>query len=357
MQNNPKISIIVPIYNGEKYIKRCMESIYSQTFSDYEIILVDDGSKDCSASICQEYAEKDKRIIFISKENEGAGSARNMGIEKACGEYLAFPDADDWFEPNMYEELYALAKSGDYDVVFSGANIFSDETGELKKTGANICEVVSFQTQEDCRKNVMKLFPTSLTFDVPWNKLYKRSVAIDNNVRFSNTRRCQDAMFNIDFYNAISSVTSTNKAYYNYITNTQESTNRKFPRNYIDINIAYFDKLISTLKSWDMYYGDIKKHYDTSFVISVFGTMHMFDNPNWNLSKVEKKEYVKNIMAMPFVQQFVRDADIRDDVIFQAKIIQTQNYKAFMRCYRREKFKNKLRRNKFLIKIIRLIKR
>ena len=124
MENNPKISIIVPIYNAEKFIDRCMASIEAQTFRDYEIILVNDGSTDNSAALCQKYREQNSRVTYIEKENGGAGSARNAGMEAARGKYLAFPDIDDWFEPEMYDELYRLAEKGDYDMVFSGVNYY-----------------------------------------------------------------------------------------------------------------------------------------------------------------------------------------------------------------------------------------
>ena len=123
------------MYNVEKFLERCVESIYSQTFTDYEIILVNDGSKDGSLSLCKKLAAKDDRITVIDKENGGAGSARNAGIEVAKGEYLAFPDADDWFEPDMYSDLYSLAKKADYDMVFSGVNYYSASGGEPKYTG------------------------------------------------------------------------------------------------------------------------------------------------------------------------------------------------------------------------------
>ena len=352
MNSNPKISVIVPIYNAEKFIDRCMKSIYEQTFTDYEIILVNDGSVDRSDELCRKYQEHDDRITYIKKENEGAGSARNRGIEAARGEYLAFPDVDDWFEPEMYKELYDLAESGDYDIVFSGANYYSqDGGGELEYSSTVNCDAVSYTTQEQCRDNVMTFFPTSTIFDVPWNKLYRRSVAIDNGVRFSNTRRCQDAMFNIDFYNYIKSAASVSKAYYNYIQNTAESVQRKFPKNYIDINIAYFDDLTSKLESWGMYHGNIKQHYDTSFVIAVYETISMFENPQWNLSKKEKKQYIVNIMDMAEVQKKLICADIRDDVMKQAEILRNKDYSAFIIDYRIKKLKDKLRGNKLLMRI------
>ncbi len=354
----PKISVIVPLYNAEKFIDRCMASIYAQTFTDYEIILVDDGSTDNSAKLCREYAQKDKRITFISKENGGAGSARNMGIEIAKGEYLAFPDVDDWFEPNMYQELYAAASAGNYDVVFSGITRYKKEKGTrgIVFYRTELSRPLCCHTQQECRENIMKVFPTTIVFDSPCNKLYKRSIAIEHNVRFSNTRRCQDAMFNIDFYNAIDSAISVDKAYYNYLTNDQEAVNRKFPKNYIDINIAYYTKLIGILQSWDMYTGDIKKHYDTSVVLAVYGTMGMFENPQWAMRKKEQKEYVQSILARQDLHKLLVGADVREDAKKEATIILHRDYKAFMLAYKKEKIKNGLRKNKFIMGVYRKLR-
>ena len=351
-----KISIIVPVYNAEKFIDRCMQSIYSQTFTNYEIILVNDGSKDNSLALCRKYAESDSRITVIDKENGGAGSARNKGIEIAKGEYLAFPDVDDWFEPNMYEELYSLAKSGDYDIVFSGVNYFEHNKSALKYKNSITCGDKSYNTQEDCRKNVMDFFPTSTIFDVPWNKLYKRSVAIEKNVRFADTKRCQDAMFNIDFYNAVNTVVSIDKAYYNYIENTIEGFQRKFPKNYIDIIVKYYSHLKDVLTGWEMYVGDIKTHYDSSIVIAVYEAMEALDNPNWHLTKKGKHEFVKEIMNRNDVQNLLNDSIVREDVKDLYRILAEKDEKAFFKNYNRKKFKEKLRRNKIIISIYRLLK-
>ncbi|MBQ7172525.1 MAG: glycosyltransferase [Clostridia bacterium] len=357
MQNNPKISIVVPVYNAEKFLDRCMKSIYDQTFSDYEIILVNDGSKDKSLEICRAYEEKDARITVIDKPNEGAGSARNAGMLAAKGDYLAFPDVDDWFEANMYEELYALATSGDYDVVFSGANYYKPgKGGELTYSNTVNCAAVSYLTKEECRANVMTFFPTSTIFDVPWNKLYRRSVATENGVRFSDTRRCQDAMFNIDFYNFISSAASVNKAYYNYIENTTATTNRKFPKNYIDINVAYFGKLIDILSSWGMYEGDIKRHFDTSFALAIYETMGMFENPVWGLDKAGQRKYVRDILNRNDVQNRLNGADIREDALPEYKILVDRDEKAFFAAHKKEKRRERLRQNKLLVKIYHLLK-
>lgn len=353
MKANPKISVVVPIYNAEKFIDRCMASIYEQTFTDYEIILVNDGSTDNSLEMCRAYAEKDERITVIDKKNGGAGSARNAGMLKAKGEYIAFPDVDDWFERNMYKDLYTLAKENDYDMVFSGVNYYSPD---IKYQSSIHCEKVEFLSRTECRENVMKLFPTTTIFDVPWNKLYRREIIEKKGVRFTDYKRCQDAIFNLDFYNASEKVVSTEKIYYNYITNSQAGVDRKFPKNYIDINIYYYTHLMEVLKTWGIYESKIKEHYDTSLIIAVYETALMFDNPRWKLTKKEQKQYIKDIFERKELVGFMDSASVREDARIFFEIIKNKDVKAVLKAKRKEKIKDKLRKTVFY-KILRKIRK
>ena len=115
-----KISAIMPVYNVEKYVGKCIESLLAQTMPDFELIAVDDGSPDNSGKICDEYAKKDSRVKVIHKENGGAPDARNRAIEVARGEYFYFVDSDDWAEPTMFEEMYKTAKEHDAQLVVAG---------------------------------------------------------------------------------------------------------------------------------------------------------------------------------------------------------------------------------------------
>lgn len=357
MENNPKLSIIVPIYNAEKYIDNCMRSIYAQSFSDYEIILVNDGSADNSAAICREYQKKDSRVTYIEKENGGAGSARNAGMDAARGEYLAFPDVDDSFEPEMYAELYALAESGDYDVVFSGVKYYTQlDDGSLSYSRTQNIKALTYTDRKQCRDNIMEFFPTTTIFDVPWNKLYKRSIVTENHIRFTDIRRCQDAVFNIDFFNCIDSAASLDKAYYHYMENTVADVQRKFPKNYIDITVFYYTHLIDTLSRWGVYEGDIKRHYDTSFVVSVYGAMKLFDNPLWGLSKEEQKRYVIDILNREDIGKRLTDASVRKDAAEMYTIIKNKDYNSFIKEYKKEKRKESIRQNKLLIGIYRKLR-
>ena len=123
----PELSIIVPVYKVEKYLPKCLDSILAQTFTDFELILIDDGSPDRCGDICDEYAAKDDRLIVIHQENKGVSAARNAGLDIARGEYIGFVDSDDWIEPEMYETMLATAKESEAEIVACGAN-HSDET-------------------------------------------------------------------------------------------------------------------------------------------------------------------------------------------------------------------------------------
>ena len=118
--SSPKVSIIAPVYGVEKYIPRAVDSILAQTYTEWELFLVDDGSKDNSGAVCDEYALKDSRINVIHKENGGAPSARNVAIDKATGKYMFFMDPDDWAEPKMLEDLVATAERDDAQLVVAG---------------------------------------------------------------------------------------------------------------------------------------------------------------------------------------------------------------------------------------------
>ncbi len=132
MNQNPRISVIVPVYNVEQYLPRCVESILAQTYENLEILLVDDGTKDNSGAICDAYARQDARVKAIHKKNGGLSSARNAGIDAATGEYLSFVDSDDWIEPDMYEKMMALMEKYSVRLVCAGRWDVSSETGRRR---------------------------------------------------------------------------------------------------------------------------------------------------------------------------------------------------------------------------------
>ena len=180
-----KISIIIPVYNVENYLKRCLESIVNQTYKNLEIILVDDGSTDNSGKICDEYKEKDKRIIVIHKENGGLSDARNAGIDIATGNYIGFIDSDDFADVRMYEILLNNLKSTNSDISICNLYKFSNEK-EIYKT-----EEIEKLTVYDRKNFFENMYNDLLVSVLAWNKLYKKEIFSD--IRYPKGKIIEDA--------------------------------------------------------------------------------------------------------------------------------------------------------------------
>ena len=173
---SPKVSIIVPVYKAEKYLHRCVDSIIAQTFKDWELLLVDDGSPDNSGKLCDEYAQKDNRIKVFHKENGGVSSARQMGLDNATGEYTIHADPDDWVEPTMLEELYAKAIEDNADMVI--CDYFNEYTDRQVYTPS---KYVGYLDSDYVFRQILS---TRMAAAV-WNKLIRRSVIISSGAMLS----------------------------------------------------------------------------------------------------------------------------------------------------------------------------
>ena len=187
---NPFMSIIVPVYNVEKYLEECVGSIISQSFSDFELILVDDGSTDSSPKMCDGYAEKDNRVKVIHKQNGGLSSARNAGIDEAEGEYVLFVDSDDYIAEGSLMNIYdTVCKNGDCDVVFLDANKVFEDKGEIPLGDGYQKDKIDGMDKASVMKYLAYLpkFPGAA-----WSKLVKRDVILKNNLYFEYGIFCED---------------------------------------------------------------------------------------------------------------------------------------------------------------------
>lgn len=173
---NELVSVIVPVYNVEKYLKKCVNSIINQTYKSLEIILVDDGSPDRSGALCDRLAEKDSRIRVIHKANGGVSTARNAGIEAATGEYICFVDSDDWLPENAIWDMVSLAEKEKADFVMGSAI----QVGVTRALEIQLCQKESF-TKPQCDK----LMGYECMLRSPWAKLFSRKIVQDNHLRFA----------------------------------------------------------------------------------------------------------------------------------------------------------------------------
>ena len=254
---NPEISIIVPVYNVEKYLKRCIDSILNQSFTNFELILVDDGSTDNSGKIIDEYAIKDERIKVIHKENGGQGSARNRGLDIAKGNYIGFVDSDDWIHKDMYKCMYQIINEDSTDIVQVGHNTVEKYTKD-KRCNINDLNII-------CIDNIIEKFTDCNSFEIlplifPVNKLYRRELW--KNLRFPEGKFAEDLRIIYKIYDITTKYKIIDYNFYNYYMSPNSSTRGEF-------NI----KKLEDLEAWEEMFQFFKNKYsdiDISNLKAVF---------------------------------------------------------------------------------------
>ena len=210
----PKISVIIPCWHATEFLDRLYDSIQSQTFKDAEWIFVNDGDASQNEKL-QAMAEKDSAIRVIWKENGGASSARNVGIDEAKGEWIVFSDADDWFRPYYLESLYSSVKDNDADMAVGGYTEFRSSSNSYNSCFINIDEDIAIAM--DTKDAILKLSNCVGLF-VPWNKIYKTSIIKENNLKFDlSVKVVQDSIFNMEYYRLCRKISLVKDCGYVYI--------------------------------------------------------------------------------------------------------------------------------------------
>lgn len=270
----PKISVLVPIYNVEKYLDECLNSLTKQTLKDVEIICINDGSTDSSPKILQRYAKKYDNFVVINKKNSGYGDSMNRGLEKATGEYIGIVESDDFIESNAFEELYKLATKTSADIV--KANYFYHS-----EAGDEIHEVVKNQ-----KLNTLLSISDdpSILLEEPgiWSAIYRRNFLNKNKIRFRTTPGAsyQDTGFHFKSLCAAKNIVYTKNAYLHYRTDNASSSVKSLEKvNYIVGEYAEIEKYIKNL--------ELSKEVIYTLQVAKFGAYH------WNLQRLPKQLAIK----------------------------------------------------------------
>ena len=240
MDNSKMISIIVPIYNVEKYLDKCLESIVNQTYKNIEIILVNNGSTDNSLNIAEKWKYRDNRIKVFSIDNKGVSYARNYGIKVSNGNYIAFIDSDDWIDRDMYETLIEGIIRYNADIAQCSYYVNSkDEQVLIKKDKENLLL--------NNAEGVKNILTADIFFPAIWNKLYKREVITEY---FKNLKIAEDRLFNIEVFKNVKSSIYIDECKYHYYQRNNSVVHQKYSKKNLDVLKSY--KLISNI---------IKKEY------------------------------------------------------------------------------------------------
>ncbi len=282
-----KLSIIVPVYNAEKYISACIESIQAQTLREWELILIDDGSKDKSGEICNRYASLDARIRVIYKENGGVSAARNTGLQMAKGEYIGFVDADDTILPKMCERMYEQGKIEDADIVMCDA-ITVDKNTQTEDT---ITQLPASRTLEksEISPEVLKELAGAA-----WRCIYRRNL-LDKGVQFPTTQKfSEDRVFNIYMMGYANKIAYIKEGYYcRYVW--AESAVHRFHADYFEaVKAAAEGTKQAIIDAWDN-----DKRYQIAYLEQfITGTLAAINNYFYKtstLTKKEKKQAVRRV--------------------------------------------------------------
>jgi len=223
----PRISIIIPVYNTEQYLAKCIESVINQTYINLEILLVNDGSTDSSLDICNAYASNDSRVVVINKQNGGVSSARNSGLEVATGEYIGFVDSDDFLSPVMYEELLDAIQKNDADIAECG---YCTLDMDYRITGKYEFKNSIIDGNYQCSYNYLANINTT---NFNWNKLYKRFIF--NDLRYPDLLYSEDYTINVKAFYKCNRKATISGCYYYYLKNEKSACNPPFTEAKLDV--------------------------------------------------------------------------------------------------------------------------
>lgn len=250
----PKVSIIVPVYNVEKYLDQCMQSLLNQTLNDIEIIMVDDESPDNCPKLCDEYAKYDSRIKVIHKKNGGLGLARNSGIEIATGDYIAFVDSDDYVEKTMFEIMYKKAQKNKSDIVYCNNYMYHSELGSITKSNAPLNYDETFKGRDVIEEVLKNMIASSLNassdrkyYMSVWRGIFKKEAV--NGIRFVSEREylSEDILYQVKALQHANSVTIISDYLYYYRENLSSLTH-KYRKDRIQKSIILYQCLTKELK-------------------------------------------------------------------------------------------------------------
>ncbi|MDD6808023.1 MAG: glycosyltransferase [Oscillospiraceae bacterium] len=292
--DKPLVSVIAPVYGVEKYIPRAVESLQSQTYNNWELFLVDDGSKDNSGKVCDEYAKKDTRIKVIHKENGGAPSARNIAIGQAEGKYMFFMDPDDWAESKMLEDLVDTAEYHNSQLVVCGFYIDTYYSDTDKYQQEQAVPTHYFKTQQEFREYAYKMFDASLLY-APWNKLVRADFIKENNLIFPNTF-WDDLPWNLSVVRNVERVSVIDKKYYHFIRQRQESEGAKYRDNLYEKREEEQDWMEELFKYWNIDTEETREFLSRRYVERAIGCIENITNPNCKLPILKKIETIFKII-------------------------------------------------------------
>lgn len=321
MKEQPQVSIIVPVYNVENYIERCLNSLVNQTFKDIEIITINDGSTDKSLELLNKYAKEDIRISVIDLGDEGVSYCRNLGIEKANGKYIMFVDSDDWIDSSMVEVMYKKAEENKLDLVMcSYIREFKDHS---KEKIFNLPQEIIYKDNEVKNELLRKLVgPVKEELSNPemldalgtvWGKLYRADILKENKIKFVDLKEigsAEDTLFNIFTFNYLSKVMFLNKHMYHYWRDNPKSVTSQYNPKLKEQRKVFF-KYISDFIKENNFEQVFEEALNNRICTSVLGLGLIECSKNNKISRINKIKNIKKIINEEYVRNAYKNLELK----------------------------------------------
>ena len=317
----PKVSVILPAYNVEKYIAKSIDSVLEQSFTDYELLIIIDGSPDNSKSVAESFS--DSRISVFEKKNGGLSDARNYGLERATGDYIYFMDSDDWIEPYLLEKTVSVLENENRDFVIFG---YIQDNEDLEGN------VISEQKKLPNTELLIRGKDTFLNIELlgilgyAWNKVYKRSFLTNHDLRFEKgVSLVEDILFNSLVYQNSNEIRFINQPFYHYINRQVPTLIKQFHENSFDLNLWKLDRLSEFFKTWSFVNTNVL--LASVLVQGIRYCIHNLFSFQNNLSFKEKRLYVKSMLYHSKTKEYINYYASRDKVSVLYKfLIKYKNY-------------------------------
>ncbi|MDU2673331.1 MAG: glycosyltransferase [Clostridium sp.] len=327
----PEVSIIVPIYNAEKYMEKCIDSILNQTLNDIEVILVNDGSSDNSATIADNYAKNDLRVRVIHQRNSGPSVARNNGIKLATGKYIGFVDSDDYIENTMYERLFNIANDNQVQVAMCNYREIRTYDNRKEEVKSNLISN-KFYSEKDISKDIISTFSKNQNygFYTLCNKIYLREWLINSEIEIDTNRdHGEDWWFNINVFSKLESFICIEDCLYNYVHVNKESLMIKYRENQFDLFLDGRRKLVSIIPEGFIDYKELNTRFIYEFSSYIVRTFKEIED-------IEKRR--KLIKKVLINKEVIESCKVRSRLPFKYRIItsliENKHYKTTYSVYK-----------------------
>lgn len=295
--SNPLISVVIPVYNTAPYLEKCLESVVNQTYQNLQVIIINDGSTDNSAEICQKFSEKDDRIEFINKQNEGVSIARNIGIEKSKGEWIYFLDSDDFLEKNTFESLFEQAQENNADIIQFGLNTIKD--GKIIDT--DFPKTESFENVKDFITN-NKMRPLCA-----WLYFIKANKILENNIYFNEKlKHYEDGLFMYRVLIHCHKIITLNEVYYNQVLSPNSVTRKPKTTKIVMDCIDYVDNLCNEVR---------KNHQTLNFKNEIVLLSKQIFSETIAIENLEEFQKHKQLIKSKYKSLYKKNHEILEDKV------------------------------------------